>query len=56
MVLNVLRTHSPTSFIIQPGSMKLFLQPYLHVQIMFTKFCLDIFELKYLGLLLIEVY
>ena len=45
MVLNVLRTHSHTSFIIQPGSLKLSLQTYLYAYIMC---CLDIFELKYL--------
>ena len=28
--------------------MKLSIQPYLHVYITFTKFCLDIYELKYL--------
>ena len=56
MVVNTLRAHSCTLLIIQPESFKLSLQPYLYVYIMFAKFCPDIFTLKYVELLLNEVY
>ena len=56
MEVNTLKTHSHTSLINQPDWLKRSLPPYLCVHIMFTKICPEIFMLKYIGLLLNEVY
>ena len=54
MAVYTLRTHSPTSLIIQPESFKLTLQTYQYVYKMHIKFY--ILTLKYVKIQLNEVY